>query len=134
MRYIQLLASILLLIMLCVSCVKKVYITDPPEDEICATPVFSPPAGAYPHVYLNGTMYEGYMVGGASIYCETAGATIRYTIDGSIPDSTSNIYEDTIHFYLHHKTVTIRAKAYKDGFRESLLASATYTDNGVNGK
>ncbi|GHV34364.1 hypothetical protein FACS1894178_1710 [Bacteroidia bacterium] len=55
------------------------------------------------------------------------GATIYYTIDGSIPDSTKTLYTSPITIT---STTAIRAIAYSDGWTTSVISSAaacTYT-------
>lgn len=78
-----------------------------------ATPTFSPPGGAY---------------GGAqsvSISTTTAGATIRYTTDGSTPSETHGTqYSGPVTV---SATTTINAVAYESGMSDSAVAGATYT-------
>ena len=76
-------------------------------------PVFSPAAMAFTADSLDVTLS-----------CATAGATIRYTLDGSEPTSSSPAYSTPI--TIAAKT-TIRAKAFKQGYIASDTASATYT-------
>jgi hypothetical protein len=74
-----------------------------------ATPTFSPPEGLY---------------GGGqnvSILCDTAGATIHFTMDGSTPTLLSPTYSVPI-FILG--TTTFRAFAMKAGMFDSITASA----------
>jgi hypothetical protein len=56
--------------------------------------------------------------------CETKGAIIRYTTDGSIPTSDSQIYTGAINVT---KSTTIKAFAQKAGLPDSDITSATYT-------
>jgi hypothetical protein len=56
----------------------------------------------------------------------TPNATIRYTIDGSAPISTSTEY--TVPFTLTN-TATVRAKAFLAGFNASAEATADFTNN-----
>ena len=58
------------------------------------------------------------------IYCRTEGATIRYTTDGSVPDVTSTEYTGPIHVT---STTTMKARGFKDGMRNSAVATATFT-------
>jgi uncharacterized repeat protein (TIGR03806 family) len=51
------------------------------------------------------------------------GATIRYTLDGSSPRSTSPLYEHPL--VLDH-SATVRARSYAPGLRESIVSTATY--------
>lgn len=77
-----------------------------------ATPTFNPPGSTYSspqNVALN---------------CDTAGATIRYTIDGSEPISLSTAYSNPIFV---GSTTTIKAKAFMNGMTDSNTAAAIYT-------
>ena len=56
----------------------------------------------------------------ASITCPTSGATIRYTLDGSDPTSSSAAYSASI---VISSRCTIKAKAFKTGLRSSDVAS-----------
>ena len=76
-----------------------------------ALPVFDPPAGVYSSPI------------DVSITCATAGATIRYTTDGSIPGATSTQYSGPI--YLSSNT-TLKARAFADDLEPSEVASAEY--------
>ena len=59
-----------------------------------------------------------------TLACATAGATIRYTLDGSEPTSSSTAYSAPITI---SGTTTIKAKAFKSDYIESDTVSATYT-------
>ena len=76
-----------------------------------ATPTFTPAGGDYPTTQ------------NVTISCETQGATIYYTTDGSTPDNTSTEYTGGITV---SETTTIKAIAYV-GDDASSVASATYT-------
>ncbi|MBQ6140364.1 MAG: chitobiase/beta-hexosaminidase C-terminal domain-containing protein [Kiritimatiellae bacterium] len=58
-----------------------------------------------------------------TLACATAGATIRYTLDGSEPTSSSAAYSAPITI---NGTTTIKAKVFKSGYVESDTVSATY--------
>ena len=77
-----------------------------------ATPTFSPGAGAV----LSGT--------NVTIATTTAGATIRYTTDGTDPGPSSTQYTAPIAITA---AVTIKAMATASGFADSAVGSATYT-------
>ena len=77
-----------------------------------ATPTFSPAAGAV----LSGTT--------VTISTTTAGATIRYTTDGTDPGPSSTQYTAPIAITA---AVTIKAMATAPGFADSAVGSATYT-------
>ena len=76
-----------------------------------ATPSFSPDGGTY------GTAQS------VTISCTTEGATIRYTLDGSDPTSTSQVYSDPLTI---SSNTTLKAIAFV-GDEASNVASATYT-------
>lgn len=63
-----------------------------------------------------------------TITCDTAGATIRYTLDGSSPTTSSPVYSAPITV---SATTTVRAKATKSAMTDSAIASATFTFNGT---
>ncbi len=55
--------------------------------------------------------------------CATGGSTIRYTSDGSEPDSNSEIYSNPISISV---ATTLKAKAFKTGWINSQTARADY--------
>ena len=65
-----------------------------------------------------------------TISCATAGATIRYTIDGSDPTESSTRYTGPI---LVNDDVTIKARAWKSGMNPSVIVGATYTYDAAQG-
>lgn len=76
-------------------------------------PTFDPAGGAYT---------SGQTV---TIATTTEGASIRYTVDGSVPSSTASTeYTGAVPV---SATTTIKAIAYKDGMSDSTVAEATYT-------
>lgn len=58
-----------------------------------------------------------------SITTPTSGATIRYTLDGSVPTSTSTVYSGPI---LIPVTSTLKAVGFKSGSANSPVASASF--------
>ena len=78
----------------------------------CATPTFTPEAGTY---------YEAQEV---AISCNTADATIYYTLDGSDPTENSAVYSEPIAV---EASMTIKAIAMKEGYENSNIATAEYT-------
>jgi hypothetical protein len=50
-------------------------------------------------------------------------ATIRYTIDGSDPDESSNLYEHPVELT---ESATLKARAYSEGLEPSEITSGTY--------
>lgn len=79
-----------------------------------ATPTFTPGAGTYTQAQT------------VSISSATAGATIRYTLDGSDPTANSPIFAAPFSITA---TRTVKARAYKAEMNPSSVASATYTIN-----
>ena len=59
-----------------------------------------------------------------SIGCDTDGATIYYTIDGSDPRENGREYK---HPFMVYNTCTVRAIAAKDDWKDSTEATATFT-------
>lgn len=76
-----------------------------------AIPVFTPAAGACP------------LPQSVAITCGTAGATIRYSLDGSTPTGSFPIYRGPIPVT---SGMTIKAVASKAGLSDSNVASAAY--------
>lgn len=79
-----------------------------------ATPTFDPASGT---TFGN----DGLSV---TISCATTGASIYYTLDGSIPDDESTLYSGPISLTT---TTTIKAIAYDTNDNTSNVATATYT-------
>jgi hypothetical protein len=76
------------------------------------TPSFSPAAGTY-------SQPQSVTIGDTA-----AGATIRYTTDGTTPTASSPVYSGPISVT---RTTTINAIAFANGMTTSAVASATYT-------
>ncbi|MCR5014368.1 MAG: chitobiase/beta-hexosaminidase C-terminal domain-containing protein, partial [Bacteroidales bacterium] len=76
-----------------------------------ATPTFTPAAGHYMTAQM------------VSIECETEGAVIHYTLDGSDPTEDSPVYAEPIEV---STDMVIKAMATKENWMSSLVASATY--------
>ncbi|MDP8221585.1 MAG: chitobiase/beta-hexosaminidase C-terminal domain-containing protein [Candidatus Stygibacter frigidus] len=76
-----------------------------------ATPIFNPSGGTYT------TTLD------VSIYCSTSGATIRYTLNGTEPTTSSNLYMNPISL---SSSTTMKAKAFKNGWNESNTITANY--------
>jgi len=90
----------------------KAFNVSTPVQDTVATPVFSVAQGTYADAQQ------------VAITCATAGATIRYTTNGTTPTETSSVYSSAINVSV---TTTIKAAAYKSGMTASAVASATYT-------
>lgn len=61
----------------------------------------------------------------------TAGASIRYTTDGSNPTHTSTLYAGA---FTLTTSATVKARAFKAGMSDSAVASATFTKSSVASK
>ena len=59
-----------------------------------------------------------------ALSCPTPGAVIRYTLDGSEPDTQSAVYTDTT--FVFGTTSVLRARAYASGLSPSTLKTNTY--------
>jgi DNA-binding transcriptional regulator GbsR (MarR family) len=78
-----------------------------------ATPTFAPPAGSYGSTQM------------VTISTTTAGASIRYTTDGSTPSSTvGTVYSGPVSV---NSSLTLKAIAYETGMTDSTVASGNYT-------
>lgn len=77
-----------------------------------ATPQFVPGSGTYNFAQ------------DVELSCDTADATIYYTINGNAPTTSSTQYTAAIHI---EETTTIKAIAVKEGMANSAVAEATYT-------
>ena len=78
-----------------------------------AAPVFSPAGGSYSSAQS------------VTITSSTSGATIRYTTDGSTPTETDGtVYSSAVNI---SSTTTLKAIAYKSGYADSSVTTATYT-------
>ena len=86
-----------------------VFVIDLPD---VAEPQISPQQGIYP------------MPEPVTITCSTPGATIYYTLDGTIPDQGSSQYLGT---FTANATLTIKARAYAVGMDPSPVATVTLT-------
>lgn len=82
--------------------------------ETCDTPTADPAAGAVD----SGTAVK--------LSTATKGARILYTIDGSTPDMSSNVYTDPI---VVTSAVTVKAIAVAEGYNPSAVLTAAYTIN-----
>ncbi|WP_394826816.1 chitobiase/beta-hexosaminidase C-terminal domain-containing protein [Pendulispora albinea] len=84
---------------------------DAGQTETVATPTFTPAAGTYDKAQ------------NVTIKTTTAGATIRYTLNGDTPTATSTEYSSAISIA---STKTLKAVAFKAGFKDSAVATAEY--------
>lgn len=85
--------------------------------------------GSTPTPAATPTVTEAAAQGGAQIVSladMTGGATIYYTLDGSTPTTTSQVYEAP---FLVASNLTVKAIATASGFTTSAVASKSYTPN-----
>jgi hypothetical protein len=84
------------------------------------------PTVATPNIIPNGgTFYRQVDV---RLFCNTSGATIYYTTDGSTPTTSSTVY--TSAFSLSgHGAKTVKAFAVNAGMSDSAVASAIFNIN-----
>ncbi|MDR1973130.1 MAG: M6 family metalloprotease domain-containing protein [Bacteroidales bacterium] len=90
------------------------YSFTPVDTPNIARVTFSPQGGEYSEAQT------------VTLSCATADAEIRYTLDGSTPTAASTLYSTPLQIAT---TATVKALAYKTGYRTLLdsLATATYT-------
>ncbi len=88
-----------------------------PPSQTVAAPSFSVAGGTYPTPQT------------VALTSATAGATIKYTTDGSTPTAASPTYTAPINVTA---TTTIKAYALKQGMTDSPVVSATYTISPLN--
>jgi parallel beta-helix repeat protein len=82
-----------------------------PGLDLLPEPIFSIPGGFYPTPAM------------VVISNPSAGGTLRYTTDGSIPDGKSAVYSVPLQV---DETAVIRVRAYRDGSLPSRIATQTY--------
>ena len=88
-----------------------------PPENTAAAPTFSPAEGSYTGAQT------------VTVNSSTEGAQIRYTTDSSMPSSSSGtVYTVPVQV---SATTTLRAIAYKTGWNDSPVASATFTIGGM---
>jgi hypothetical protein len=104
-------------LVLILACVLAACSSDDPAPtqvpETVASPTFDPPAGDYTAVQA------------VTIDCPTSAAEIYYTLDGTDPDETSNLYTapSTIDVAV---STTIKARAYKTGMTASAITTGDF--------
>ena len=82
------------------------------DREIVATPTITP----------NGGNFEESVE--VTLACETDGAAIHYTIDGTVPTAESTLYEAP---FVLNASATVKAIAVKEGMDTSAIAEARFT-------
>jgi len=79
-----------------------------------ATPTISPASGTFSEATT------------LTLACDTAGALIHYTMDGSEPDLSAPLYSGPFS-YLGNGASVVKAKAFLSGYSPSEVATANYT-------
>ena len=100
--------------------IKAIGIKDGLEDSDIASQEYILKVLAPTVTVSGGTYYENKSV---ELACETAGATIRYTLDDAVPTASSTEYSSAI--TIDHNC-TLRAKAFKENWTSSEEVSAAY--------
>ena len=83
-----------------------------------ATPVLTPNGGTFSNSVVVG------------ISCSTTGATIRYTLDGSLPTNNSTVYTGLLTLT---NSVTVKAAGFATGYLPSGIVSASFVVNTPTG-
>jgi subtilisin family serine protease len=83
---------------------------------------------ATPTLSLPGQLY--YAAQSVSIGCDTSGAELRYTLDGSAPTQASELYATPLAFPGDSET-TLRVRAFKQDWVDSDITTATYRITGT---
>ena len=86
-------------------------------EATAAMPTITPDSG----MYTNSVTVE--------LETATPGATIRYTVDGTDPDGSSNDYTDPFNL---SASATVKARAFLPGFNDSTIATADFIVNASN--
>ncbi|MCM1448781.1 MAG: chitobiase/beta-hexosaminidase C-terminal domain-containing protein [Clostridiales bacterium] len=92
--------------------IQPIEITTASGEEMVAAPTFSPAAGEV----AAGTA--------VTLKSATEGASIYYTLDGSVPTTASTLYSEPI---VVNAATTVNAIAVKEGMANSAVATAEYT-------
>ena len=89
----------------------------PTPANTVATPLFSPNGGTFSKKVV------------VRVFCNTAGATIFYTTNGSTPTTSSSFYPSDGIMLSGAGTKTVKAIGVKNGLSNSAVATATFTIN-----
>jgi Chitobiase/beta-hexosaminidase C-terminal domain len=89
----------------------------PTPANTVATPLFSPNGGTFSKKVV------------VRVFCNTAGATVFYTTNGSTPTTSSSLYTSDGIVLSGAGTKTVKAIGVKNGLSNSAVATATFTIN-----
>jgi hypothetical protein len=112
--------------------VSGMYNFDSPFDLSKWTEINRIPFAFMPRVTPSESVFRLPSLGAVEIQSETPGAHVRYTLDGSDPTEQSLEYKGPVRIA---KATVLKAKAFKDGLKPSVTATAMYdvVDPSVNG-
>lgn len=104
--------------------VKAIAVKEGMDNSAVAEATFTKvvPTAATPTITPNGGNFEESVE--VTLACETADASIYYTIDGTDPTAESTLYEAA---FTLTETTTVKAIAVKEGLANSAVAEATFT-------
>ncbi|MBF0432108.1 MAG: chitobiase/beta-hexosaminidase C-terminal domain-containing protein [Fibrobacteria bacterium] len=98
----------------------------PPTDayipSAVMTETYTPTVSAPTANPVSGTSFKSLLV--SELSTSTYGASIYYTLDGSTPDTSSQLYNGLLRFT---STITFKAIAAKQGWNNSTVLTVTYT-------
>jgi hypothetical protein len=93
-----------------------------PDRAVASACFTNVPTGATPTIRPTGGNFNDSVT--VTLACATSGATIRYTTNGSDPTASSTLYSAP---FALTSSVTVKARAFKTGFPDSAVASASFT-------
>lgn len=104
--------------------VKAIAVKEGMDNSAVAEATFTKvvPTAATPTITPNGGNFEESVE--VSLACETADASIYYTLDGTEPTAESTLYAEA---FTLTATTTVKAIAVKEGLANSAVAEATFT-------